>query len=48
MKFVDLNTGSVYGGNIPYIHWFEDKQSTNLIYIKKLCIVDVNETLNKT
>ena len=46
MKFVDLNTGCVYNGNIPYIHWFDDKQSTNLIYIKKLCIVDAREFLN--
>ena len=46
MKFVDLNTGCVYNGNIPYIHWFDDKQSTSLIYIKKLCIIDAREFLN--
>lgn len=46
MKFVDLNTGSVYNGDLPYIHWFDDKQSTNLVYIKKLCVVDTQEKLN--
>lgn len=45
MKFVDLKTGSIYNGDIPYIHWFEDNQSTNLIYFKKLCIVSEDETL---
>ena len=46
MKFVDLNTGSVYNGDLPYIHWFDDKQSTNLVYIKKLCVVDTQKKLN--
>ena len=38
IRFVDLNNGSVYNGDIPYIHWFDDDQSVNLNYVKKLCI----------
>lgn len=38
MRFVDLNNGSVYNGSSPYIHWFEENQSVNLNYVKKLCI----------
>lgn len=46
MKFVDLKTGNIYNGDIPYIHWFDDNQSTNLIYVKKLCVVDIREELS--
>lgn len=45
MRFVDLNTGSIYNGDMPYIHWFEDNQSTNLIYSKKICVVSDKETM---
>lgn len=45
MRFVDLENGSVYNGNIPYIHWFDDKQSINLVYVKKLCVLDTAESL---
>lgn len=38
IRFVDLNNGSVYNGSVPYIHWFDDDQSVNLNYVKKLCI----------
>lgn len=38
IRFVDLNNGSVYNGDIPYIHWFDDDQSVNLNYVEKLCI----------
>lgn len=45
MRFVDLNTGSIYNGDMPYIHWFEDNQSTNLIYSKKICVISDKETI---
>lgn len=46
MRFVDLNSGSVYNGDAPYIHWFDDNQSTNLIYVKKLCVLHDDEFIN--
>jgi len=45
MRFVDLNNGYTYNGDYPYIHWFDDNQSTNLVYTKKLCIIDSSSTL---
>lgn len=45
MRFVDLNTGAIYNGNAPYIHWFSDEQSTNLIYEKKLCFISDYENV---
>lgn len=45
MRFVDLNNGYTYNGDYPYIHWFDDNQSTNLVYTKKLCIIDSSNTL---
>ena len=44
MRFVDLNNGYTYNGDYPYIHWFDDNQSTNLVYTKKLCIIDSSYT----
>lgn len=35
--FIDIDGQRIYDGNAPYIHWFADKQSTNLIYVEKLC-----------
>lgn len=46
MRFVDLNNGALYNGNYPYIHWFDDEQSTNLVYIKKLCVLCDDEYVN--
>ena len=45
MRFVDLNNGYTYNGDYPYIHWFDDNQSTNLVYTKKLCIIDSSNIL---
>lgn len=39
MKFVDLESGYLYDGCSPYIHWFSGEQSTDLIYCHKLCII---------
>ena len=46
MRFVDLNTGAIYNGDAPYIHWFDDEQSTNLVYLKKLCVISEDEYIN--
>lgn len=39
IKFVNIKDGSVFDGHLPYIHWFEEGQSTNLMYIKQICFV---------
>ena len=39
MIFVDLDNGLTYNGEQPYVHWFDDEQSTNLNYVKKLCFI---------
>ena len=36
IRFIDVNTGNVYNGNTPYIHWFEGKQSVGLNYDKQI------------
>ena len=37
LEFIDLTTGNPYNGDIPYIHYFDDAQSVNLNYVKRLC-----------
>ena len=44
MIFVDLNNGLTYNGDKPYIHWFDDEQSTNLNYVKKICFLTDTST----
>ena len=49
LNFIDINTGNVFNGDSPYIHWFEGEQSIDLFYIKKLCFItdeDQNNTIN--
>ena len=46
IRFVNLNNGAVYNGDAPYIHWFDDEQSVNLNYIKRLCIICDHEIIN--
>lgn len=46
IRFVDLNNGAIYNGDAPYIHWFDDEQSTNLNYVKKLCVICDDEYIN--
>lgn len=35
--FIDINTGTAYCGDKPYVFWFEDGQSTNINYVKTIC-----------
>lgn len=44
IKFVDINTGNVYDGCKPYIHWFDEKQSVGLNYDKQFIVItDTND-----
>ena len=48
IKFIDIETGNVFEGAKPYIHWYDDGQSVNLIYAKELYLVSDNESLTIT
>lgn len=49
IRFIDKNTGNVYDGSKPYIHWFEGKQSLGLNYDKVFIIItDAPEVTIKT
>ena len=39
IRFVDVNTGNVFNGNKPYIHWLEGKQSVGLNYDKQFIVI---------
>ena len=55
IKFIDLQTGNLFEGGYnpnqfdenydhPYIFWFEDQQSVNLLYTKKICFISDQST----
>ena len=46
IKFVDLNTGYLYDGESPYIHWFPGEQSTDLIYTHKICLISSSTNID--
>ena len=49
IRFIDKNTGNVFNGSKPYIHWFDDKQSLGLNYDKSFIILtDTPEITIKT
>lgn len=39
IRFVDINTGYVYNGDKPYVHWFDNEQSVGLNYSKTFMLV---------
>ena len=39
IEFVDLKDGRIFNGNSPYVFWFENGQSVNLNYIRKICFI---------
>ena len=36
--FIDNKTGVAFNGEQPYIFWFDNGQSTNLNYVRQICI----------
>lgn len=46
IRFVDVNTGNVYNGNTPYVHWFEGKQSVGLNYDKRFIILSDKQNVD--
>lgn len=37
MDFINLDKGYVFNGSFPYIHWFDERLSTNIFHVKRLC-----------
>lgn len=46
INFIDIDTGNTFNGNPPYIFWFDNGQSTNINYIRKICIISDLKYLN--
>ena len=46
IRFIDVNTGNVYNGNTPYVHWFEGKQSVGLNYDKRFIILSDKQEID--
>ena len=42
IKFVNLDTGNLFSGESPYIHWIPNEQSIDLIYMIPICFVSRN------
>ena len=45
IRFININNGRVFNGDAPFVHWFEDQQSIDLLYVKKLCVLSDSDTL---
>lgn len=48
VKFIDIQTGNTFNGDIPYIHWFEGQFGVNLIYTKPICFLSSKKTTDIT
>lgn len=46
IRFIDANTGNVYNGNAPYVHWFEGNQSVGLNYDKRFIILSDKQEID--
>ena len=46
IRFIDVNTGNVYNGNTPYVHWFDGKQSIGLNYDKRFIILSDKQDID--
>ena len=46
MICIDLNTGELFDGSAPFVHWFEGEHSTGLIYSHKICVWSDKDELN--
>lgn len=46
IKFIDIQTGNTFNGELPYIHWFEGQFGVNLIYTKPICFLSDRKTMD--
>lgn len=42
IEFVNLKDGKVFNGDRPYVFWFENGQSVNLNYVRKICFISTS------
>ena len=42
IEFVNIKDGRVFNGNKPYVFWFENGQSVNLNYVRKICFISTS------
>ena len=45
MIYIDINTKETYNGDMPYVHWFQQEMSIDLIYTHKICFLHQKPTL---
>ena len=45
VKFINLETGYTFNGDNPYVFWFDEGQSTDLIYTKPIGIYSDSNSL---
>ena len=46
IKFIDKNTGNVFNGSKPFVHWFDGKQSIGLNYDKQFIVISDSESID--
>lgn len=46
VKFVNIQTGNTFNGDLPYTHWFEGEFGVNLIYTKPICFLSDRKTVD--
>lgn len=42
IDFINIKDGKVFNGDKPYVFWFENGQSVNLNYVRKICFISTN------
>lgn len=42
IEFVNLKDGRIFNGDKPYVFWFENGQSVNLNYVRKICFISTS------
>lgn len=45
IDFIELKDGRIFNGNPPYVFWFENGQSVNLNYVRKVCFISNYSTV---
>lgn len=45
IEFVNLKDGRVFNGDKPYVFWFENGQSVNLNYVRKICFISTSRVV---
>ena len=42
IEFVNIKDGRVFNGDRPYVFWFENGQSVNLNYVRRICFISTS------